>query len=62
MSGDEGMTNTPSYSTPHVTSTTPYGVTINTQLGDGRYKKKVIKYKCPYCGKAIRITIEEDDV
>ena len=56
------MTNTPSYSTPHVTSTTPYGVTINTTLGDGRFKKKVIRYKCPCCGKAVRITIEEDDV
>lgn len=46
----------------YVTSTTPYGLTINGELGNGRYKKKTIKYKCPCCGKSIKITIEEDEV
>ena len=45
----------------HVTSTTPYGLTINGDL-NMRYKKKVIRYKCPCCGKVVRITVEEDDV
>jgi hypothetical protein len=49
-------------SNPHVVSTTQYGVTVTGELGNGRYKKKTIKYICPCCGKSIKITIEEDEV
>ena len=47
-------------SNPHVVSTTQYGITVMGELGNGRYKKKTIKYICPCCGKSIKITIEED--
>ena len=48
-------------SNPHVVSTTQYGLTIMNELGNGRHKKKTIKYKCPCCGQSIKITIEEDE-
>ena len=49
-----------SVSNPYVVSTTQYGLTIMGELGNGKYKKKTIKYICPCCGKSIKITIEED--